>query len=139
MIKFKKIYISLIFIFLAGLLFGKLSGDIIISSTLKGNISIFNILFMPSKTLIDTYGFLNSSDDFTRLTGYYIYRESGFVDLDFLLERYKNEDDEIIKKTIIWTAEVCSNREKLVDFYKKLYTVSNDNLKQILNLKIDSY
>ena len=97
----KNFYLLLFFLALSGIAAGKVSGDYILSSALKGNISILALVFSPSQSFIDTYSLLNNSDDFKRLTGYYAYKESGQIDLDFLYERYKSEDSDIIKKTII--------------------------------------
>jgi len=116
---------------------GKFSGDYILSTTLRGNITFLSFIFSPSQSFIDTYALLNNSSDYKRLTGYYAYRESGLSDLNFLYERYKSEDSQILKKTIIWVAEETNDREKLVDFYKKLYSISSEEIKKILIEKID--
>ena len=133
----KNFCFTLFFIVIAGAAIGRISGDYILKSSLKGNISFFTFIFSPSQGFIDTFKLLNDSNDFKRLTGYYAYKESGLIDLDFLYERYKNEDSVIIKKIIIRIAEDNLKGEKLVDFYKKLYEVSPVELKKLLKTKLE--
>lgn len=121
----------------AGLGIGILCGDIILSRSIKGDFLFMAFIFQPSQNFIDTYSLLNDSNDFKRLAGYYAYKESQLVDLDFLYERYKIEESDIIHKTIIWVAENSDlNDKKLVDFYKKLYAISSAKTKEILSEKI---
>jgi hypothetical protein len=132
----KNFCILLLFLFLAGIAAGRFYGNYILISSLKGEFSIFSFIFSPSQSFTDTYSLLNSSSDYKRLSGYYAYRESGLIDLDFLFEKYKSEDSDIIKKVIIWIPEDYYDREKLVDFYKKLYSVSPENIQSNLASKI---
>lgn len=130
-------FFMIVFMIFAGLAAGKISGDLILSSALNGNITILTFIFSPSQSFIDTHSLLNESNDYRRLSGYYAYRESGKIDMEFLAERYKSENSEIIKKVIIWIAEGCSDKEKLVDFYRKIYNLSPENIKKILDIKIE--
>lgn len=122
--------------FIAGSAAGKIAGDGILSSVLRGNINFFSFIFSPSQSFIDTYSLLNNSNDYKRLAGYYSYRETGLIDPEFLYERYRIEDSEIIKKTIIWIAEGSFRGEKLVDFYRKIYNISPENIQKTLQVKI---
>ncbi|MCL2154238.1 MAG: hypothetical protein FWH53_01100 [Leptospirales bacterium] len=113
-------------------------GDVILSRSIKGDFLFMSFIFQPSQNFVDTYSLLNNSNDFKRLAGYYAYKESKLVDLDFLYERYKIEESDIIHNTIIWVAETSDlNNKKLVDFYKKIYTISTDKTKEILSKKIE--
>jgi hypothetical protein len=132
----KKIYVYVIII-ISAFVTGKFCGDYMRYSIIRGNISVLSYAFLPSQGFIDMYSFLNSGDDFKRLAGYYTYRDSGMADLDFLIERYKVEDSDIIKKVIIWAAEESRHKEKLVDFYKKIYDISPEGIQKILRLKIE--
>ena len=132
----KNFCIILFFALSAGAVAGKISGDYILSSAFRGNISFITFIFSPSQSFIDTYSLLNNSNDYKRLAGYYAYKESGVVDIDFLYERYKSEDSDIIKKVIIWIAEDNYKNEKLVDFYRKIYNISPENIQKILLTKI---
>lgn len=116
---------------------GKLSGDYILSSAIKGDVSFLTFIFSPSRSFIDTFSLLNNSSDYKRLAGYYAYNESGLADPDFLFERYTRENSDIIKKAIIWIAEERFDKEKLVDFYKKIYNLSPDNIQKILQAKLE--
>lgn len=133
----KKFCLILFLIISAGAIAGKISGDYILSSALKGNITPLSFIFSPSQGFIDTYSLLNNSNDYQRLSGYYAYRESGVADPEFLYERYKTEDSDIIKKTIIWIAENNFKDEKLVDFYRKIYNISPESIQKNLSTKIE--
>lgn len=133
----KKFCIILSVLFCIGIAAGSYYGDFILTSSLKGKFSLFSFIFSPSQSFTDTYSLLNSSSDYRRLSGYYAYRESGLIDLDFLIEKYKSEDSDIIKNVIIWIPEDYYDREKLVDFYKKLYNLSPENIQKKLALKIN--
>ncbi len=133
----KKFYLLLFFLAITGSAAGKFYGDYILSSAMKGDITFLTFVFSPSQSFIETYSLLNNSSDYKRLTGYYAYKESGRVDPDFLFERYKSEDSGIIKKTIIWIAESNIEKEKLVDFYKKIYNISPEDIQRILLTKME--
>ncbi len=133
----KDFYILIIFITITGVVAGKLTGDYILASALRGNITFLTFIFSPSQSFIETHSLINESDDYKRLAGYYAYKESGLIDPEFLLERYKNEDSDIIKNVIIWIVEENSGKEKLVDFYKKIYNLSPESIKKKLISKIE--
>jgi hypothetical protein len=117
---------------------GIVCGNVILSHSIKGDFLFMAFIFQPSQNFIDTYSLLNNSNDFKRLTGYYAYKESRLVDLDFLYERYKIEESDIIHNTIIWIAGNSDlNNKKLVDFYKKLYSISTEKTKENLSKKIE--
>jgi len=127
----------IILISLAGLGVGIACGNVILSRSIKGDFLFMAFIFQPSQNFVDTYSLLNDSNDFRRLTGYYAYKESKLVDLDFLYERYKIEESDIIHNTIIWIAENSNlNNENIVDFYKKLYAISTGKTKETLSKKI---
>lgn len=132
----KKFCVILSVIFFIGTAAGKYYGNYILTSSLKGEYNVFSFIFSPSQSFTDIYSLLNSSSDYKRLSGYYAYRESGLIDLDFLFEKYKGEDSDIIKNVIIWIPEDYFDQEKLVDFYRKLYNVSPENIQKSLASKI---
>ena len=133
-----KNFCVIILISLSGFAGGIACGDIILSRSIKGDFLFMAFIFHPSQNFVDTYSLLNNSNDFKRLAGYYAYKESNLVDLDFLYERYKIEESDIIHNTIIWIAENSDlNNKKLVDFYKKLYSISTGKTKEALSKKID--
>jgi len=134
----KKLTFTVSIIFLCGILTGWFYGTHIINRLMRGEPGVSTFVFMPTKNLIDTYIMLNSRNELIRLEGYYSYRETGLRDFDFLYIRYKLENSEIIKKTIIWIAEENAPEEK-INFYKKLYDVSSQTLKRYLQAKIDSF
>ena len=128
----------IILISLTGLALGIACGNVILSRSIKGDFLFMAFIFQPSQNFVDTYSLLNDSNDFRRLTGYYAYKESKLVDLEFLYERYKIEQADIIHNTIIWVAENSNiNNENLMDFYKKLYSISTGKTKESLSKKIE--
>ena len=133
-----KNFCVIILISLSGFAGGIACGDIILSRSIKGDFLFMAFIFHPSQNFVDTYSLLNNSNDFKRLAGYYAYKESKLIDLDFLYERYKIEESDIIHNTIIWIAGNSDlNNKKLVDFYKKLYSISTGKTKEILSKKMD--
>ncbi len=135
----KKNALFLCLIFIGGIISGWFYGNYITGKFLKGDIGISNFLFLPSKNMIDTFILLNSQNELKRLEGYYAYRETGLKDHEFLYRRYRDEDSDIIRKTIIWIVENDDNVEELNKFYKKLYEVTSGTLKRYLQKKINSY
>ena len=128
----------IILLSITGFAAGIFCGDVILARSIKGNFLFMAFIFQPSQNFVDTYSLLNDSNDFRRLAGYYAYKESKLIDLDFLYERYKIEESDIMHKTIIWVAENSNlNNKKLVDFYKKLYDISATKTKEILLKKIE--
>ncbi len=134
---FKKFIIILTTVFLTGVLAGKISGEYILKSALRGDVNLFTFLFSQSQNFIDMFYLLNSQMDYKRLEGYYSYRESGYADLDFLYERYKAENSWILKKAILWSANGSSEQEKLVDFYDKIYKISTEEERVLIKDKIN--
>ena len=127
----------IILISLTGFAAGIACGNVILSRSLKGNFLFMAFIFHPSQNFVDTYSLLNDSNDFRRLAGYYAYKESKLVELDFLYERFKIEESDIMLNTIIWVAETSNiNKENVMDFYKKIYTISTGKTKEILSKKI---
>lgn len=133
---YTKFFLVLFIVTITGLFTGRISGEYIVNKTLKGEITFLTFIFSPSQNLIDIYSLLNDSNDYKRLAGYYAYKDSGYVDTDFLYERYKIEESVIIKKVIIWIAECNIRSEKLVDFYTKLYNISPESIKKQLSVKM---
>ena len=84
-----KIFCLIIIIALTGFAAGIACGDVILSRSIRGDFLFMAFIFQPSQNFVDTYSLLNNSNDFKRLAGYYAYKESKLVDLDFLYERYK--------------------------------------------------
>jgi len=133
-----KKFCFIILLSLAGFAIGIFCGDGILSRSIKGNFLFMAFIFQPSQNFVDTYSLLNDTNDFRRLAGYYAYKESKLIDLDFLYERYKIEESDIMHNTIIWIAENSNlNNKKLVDFYKKLYDISTAKTKEVLLKKIE--
>jgi len=134
----KKFIFAVLIIFLCGISTGWFYGTLIINRLMRGEFGLSTFVFMPSKNLVDTYIMLNSRNELQRLEGYYSYKNTGLRDFDFLYKRYKMEESEIIRKTIIWIADEDSPEEK-IPFYKKLYEVSPGKLKKYLQSKINSF
>jgi len=134
-----KKFCFIILLSLTGFGAGIACGEVVLLRSIKGDFLFMAFIFQPSQNFIDTYSLLNDSNDFKRLAGYYAYKESKLIDIDFLYERYKIEESDIIHNTIIWIAENSNlNNKKLVDFYKRLYDISTTKTKEILQKKIDN-
>lgn len=134
----KKFILAVFIIFLCGITTGWFYGTLITNRLMRGEFGLSTFVFMPSRNLVDTYIMLNSRDELHRLEGYYSYKTTGLRDFDFLYKRYKIEESEIIRKTIIWIADEDSPEKKIL-FYEKLYEVSPGTLKKYLQAKINSF
>ncbi|NLV69235.1 MAG: hypothetical protein GXY14_16340 [Spirochaetes bacterium] len=120
----------------SGFLAGIPAGLLIEKSAVNGSFYLPALSFRPSENFAELIRRLNSNDPLLRLTGYYIYRETGLVDLEFLLKRYEYDDTGIIRKTIIWIAFSERDIKKLSDFYGKIFEISTPELQHVIILNV---
>jgi hypothetical protein len=98
---------------------------------------------IPAVEYIDLYDLLNSNDELARLSGYYGLL-NGLLDDDFLIKRYKIEDNICSKRTIIWLLRHSANTGKVLQFYKSEYgksdiIIKNEILRGMKRLDIFEY
>lgn len=122
--------------FTAGLLAGLPAGLLFEKSAVNGSFYFPALFFRPSKNFVELLTFLNSDDDLRRLTGYYMYKETGMIDYDFLYERYRYDDIPLIRKTIIWIASEGPDKKKISEFYGKIFEISGPDLQTVITAEV---
>lgn len=121
----------------AGFLIGMPAGLLFEKSAINGSFYFPAMCFRPSKNFAELLMLLNSDDDLKRLTGYYLYRETGIRDYDFLYERYRYDDIPLIRRTIIWIASEDPDRKKIAEFYGKIFEISSPDMQSVITAAVD--
>ena len=134
--RFKTILITVFTALTAGFVCGIPAGLVFEKSAVNGRFYLPALSFRPSQNFAELIRRLNSDDTLYRLTGYYIYRETGLVDLEFLLQRYKYDDTDLIRKTIIWIASSERDIKKLTVFYSKIFEISTPEIQHVIILNV---
>ena len=134
--RIKTILITVFTALAAGFVCGIPAGRLFEYSAVNGRFYLPALSFRPSQNFAELISRFNSNDPFYRLTGYYIYRETGLVDLEFLFQRYKYDDTELIRKTIIWIASSERDIKKLADFYSKIFEISTPQIQHVIILNV---
>lgn len=116
----------------AGFICGIPAGIVFEKSAINGKFYLPALSFRPSQNFAELIRRLNSDDPLYRLTGYYIYRDTGLVDLEFLLKRYEYDDTDLIRKNIIWIASSEHDIKKLADFYSKIFEISSPEIQHVI-------
>lgn len=116
----------------AGFICGIPAGILFEKSAINGKFYLPALSFRPSQNFAELIRRLNSNNPLYRLTGYYIYRETGLVDLEFLLQRYEYDDTALIRTTIIWIASSEHDLKKLADFYSKIFEISTPEIQRVI-------
>jgi len=134
--RLRTIFITVFTAIAAGFACGIPSGLLFEKSAVNGKFYLPALSFRPSQNFAELIRRLNSDNPLDRLTGYYIYRESGLVDLEFLLKRYEYDDTPLIRKTIIWTASSEHDLKKLADFYSKIFEISTPDIQHVIIMNV---
>lgn len=133
-IKTSTLFILAAVLFSAGIYGGNCLGRITLNKAAAGEIGTALVLFNPSSVYIDTVRLLNSSDFLKRLSGYYAYSEAGLIDLDYLYKRFTDEESDIFKSVIIWTASGSKKTDDVINFYERIFKMADKrNQEFILN------
>jgi len=134
--RFNTILITVFTALAAGFACGIPAGLLFEKSAVNGRFYLPALSFRPSRNFAELISRLNNDDVLYRLTGYYIYRETGLVDLEFLLQRYEYDDTDLIRKTIIWIATSEHDKKKLTDFYSKIFEISTPEIQHVIILNV---
>lgn len=134
--RFKTILVTVFAGFAAGFVCGIPAGLVFEKSAVNGKFYLPALSFRPSQNFAELIRRFNSNDPYYRLTGYYIYRETGLVDLEYLRQRYEYDDTELIRKTIIWIASSERDIKKLSDFYSKIFEISTPEIQHVIILNV---
>lgn len=119
------------------MLIGIPSGLLFKRSAVNGKFYLPALCFRQSMNFYELLASLDSTDDLERLSGYYLYRDTGVLDLDYLYKRYRYDESDIIRKTIIWIASGESDKKKLQDFYGKIFEISPQDLQSVITGRVE--
>ena len=123
--------------FFAGLFLGLPGGLFFEKAAINGKLYFPALCFRPSRNFFELLQRLDNIDDLKRLSGYYLYKETGLTDLEFLFERYKYDDSQTIRKTIIWIASCETDKKKLQEFYGKIFEISPPELQNVVVSRVE--
>ena len=130
LIKYINQIILLLLISFTGYITGLLVNEFIISDFFKGESRLSYLLYHPSFEYIYIRDLLNSSNELLRLSAYYALFEYGRIDEDILIDRYKNEKSDYIKRTSIWMMGYSNDMEKIKRFFSMEYSRANYRIKR---------
>lgn len=91
----------------------------------------FPLLFSrPVSQFYDIYTLINSSNPYSRLSGYYSLVDNKMINEQFLMERFRHEQNDALRGSILWILSHSNDREGVVRFYTSVYDESSDNMKK---------
>jgi hypothetical protein len=117
---------------LAGFLIGRGAGNRFVSGILLRESRFPLLLSRPVYQFYDIYTLINSSDPFSRLSGYYSLVDANMIDLEFIRERYSQEQMPVVRRTLLWVLGYSKDRSAVLDYYASLYRTSDDDMKNVI-------
>jgi len=117
---------------LMGFMAGRGIGKGLISNLILKD-SMFPLLL--SRPIDQFYGMhilLNSPNPYSRLSGYYSLIDSKMINNEFLIDRYKNEDNFAIKRTILWILSFSEDSNGVLKFFSTIYDKNDIITKDML-------
>ncbi len=88
------------------------------------------LLSRPVNQFYNVYSLINSSNPFSRLSGYYSLVDNNMVNEQFIADRYGREPFIVIQRTLLWVFSHGKDRDKAVKFYTSIYKTSDDSLRK---------
>lgn len=113
---------------LIGLAVGRMTGTHLLEGVVLRESRLPLLVLRPVGQYYDIYRLLNSTNPFSRLSGYYALVENGMIDVNFLIERYRVERFPVIKKALLWALGFSQDRRRVVDFYRSIYGESDGEI-----------
>ncbi len=123
---------------LIGFMVGKPLGKGLISNLVLRD-SLFPLLLSrPIDQFFGMHILLNSPNPYSRLSGYYSLFDNRMINAEFLIERFKIEENYVIKRTILWILSFSEDPKQVLKFYSALYDkndiIARDVLVHMRNL-----
>jgi hypothetical protein len=88
------------------------------------------LLSRPVNQFYDVYTLINSSNPFSRMSGYYSLVDNNLVNVQFIADRYGREQFVVIHRTLLWVLSYAKDRDKALAFYASVYNTCDDSLKK---------
>jgi len=123
--------------FIGGLILGLPAGHFFENAAINGRLYFPALCFRPSRNFYDLMSRLNNYDDLVRLTGYYLYRDTGLTDYDFLYDRYRYDGTLLSRKAILWIASSGTDSKKQIEFYGKVFEISDPELQRVITKRVE--
>jgi hypothetical protein len=116
----------------AGYASGHMIGTELIKRFVTGRSGLLLLLSRPAYEFVQSASMLNSDSGFKRISGYYSLFENRNIDAAFLIERYRREGDEYIKRTIIWLLGYSDGNPGVLKFLSQEYKTAGESFKREL-------
>ncbi len=114
----------------AGYAAGSLIGNGLINRYITGRSGLLLLLSRPAHESVLSASSLNSGSGFQRISGYYSLFENRNIDADFLIDRYRREGDEYLKRTIIWLLGYSDGGPGVLKFLSREYKTAGERFKR---------
>ena len=115
---------------LAGFLVGRGIGNRFMEGILFKESRFPLLLSRPVYQFYDIYTLINSNNPFSRLSGYYSLVDAKMIDLDFIKERYAQEELPVVKETLLWVLGFSKDRSAVLNYYASIYDAGDDDMKR---------
>jgi hypothetical protein len=115
---------------LAGYASGHILGTELIKRFITGSSGLVILISRPAYEYVESASMLNSNSGFRRMSGYYSLYENRNIDPDFLMERYRRESDEYLRRTIIWLLGYSERNTTVLKFLSKEYKTTDERFKR---------
>jgi hypothetical protein len=117
---------------LMGFMAGRVIGKGLISNLILKDRMFPLLLSRPIDQFYGMHILLNSANPYSRLSGYYSLIDNKMINNEFLIDRYKNEDDFVIKRTILWILSYSEDSRGVLKFFSSIYDKSDIITKDML-------
>jgi hypothetical protein len=114
----------------AGFFIGRGAGNRFVEGILLRESRFPLLLSRPVYQFYDIYTLINSQNPFSRLSGYYSLVDANMIDLEFIKERYAQEQVPVIRRTLLWVLGFSKERTAVLRYYASLYNSSDDDMKK---------
>ena len=132
----KQIKISMVStgVFIASLLIGyaagRMLGNRFVEDVVLQKARFPLLLSRPVSQFYDIYTLINSNNPYSRLSGYYSLVDNKMINEQFLMERFRREQNDALRGSILWILGNSSDRGGVVRFYTSVYDESSDTIKK---------
>ena len=109
---------------------GHMIGTELIKRFVTGRSGLLLLLSRPAYESVQSASMLNSDSGLKRISGYYSLFENRNIDAAFLIERYRREGDEYIKRTIIWLLGYSDGSSGVLKFLSREYKAADERFKR---------
>jgi hypothetical protein len=88
------------------------------------------LLSRPVSQFYDIYTLINSNNPYSRLSGYYSLIDNKMINDKFLMERFRREQNDALRGSILWILGNSSDRGGVLRFCASVYEESSDTIKK---------